>query len=173
MFLSPLQVIGHLAVQPRERVADFGTGNGEYAFLLSQRLQGEGALYAFDVVPELIERVNRERMRARIDNFFSLCADLNQHIPLKDRILHCAVLANTLHALYKRELFLQELHRVLDARGRVLFVDWASSFKNMGPRSEEVIAPGDAVRLFQSHGFQVGKMLPAGSHHYAFIATKA
>ena len=172
MFLSPLQVMRYAGVSPGMNVGDFGSGRGEYSLWLRDRIQGEGSVYAFDIAPEVVETLARKRMHENIDNFFPMCVDLNSHLPLKDALLHCAVLSNTLHALVEREQFLGELHRVLKNDGRVLFVDWASSFKNMGPRTENVIVPGEGVRLFQSNGFKVGNMIPAGSHHYAFVATK-
>jgi len=173
MFLSPLQVVQHVPIRSGMRIGDFGSGNGQHALLLSERLQGEGSIYAFDWNSESIESLARERARKNAQNLFSLCTDLNSHLPLKDRLLHCALLSNTLHALSQRKEFLQELHRVLVDDGSVVFVDWAHSFNNMGPRAEDVLYPPDAVKLFESNGFSVGGMIPAGTHHYAFIAKKS
>lgn len=172
MFVSPLQVLDHLPTPRGARIADFGAGSGDYSFPLLDRLKGEGSVYAFDFLPGVVESLQRESARRNSENFFALCVDLNRHIPLKDSLLHCAVLANTLHAIDERQIFLSELHRVLRASGFVLYVDWAASFHNIGPTTERVLPPGEAARLFRSEGFQVGSMLPAGSHHYAFIATK-
>ena len=160
MFLSPLQMIRYAGVHPGMHVADFGSGRGEYSFPLHERLQNEGTLYTLDIVPDIVEHLARERMHRAIDNFFPMCVDLNKHLPFKDALLHCAVLSNTLHALVERDAFLNELHRVMKPDGRVLFVDWASSFKNMGPVQEHVITPGNAVRLFESNDFKVGAMIP-------------
>ncbi|MEK7613760.1 MAG: class I SAM-dependent methyltransferase [Patescibacteria group bacterium] len=172
MFLKPSEVVKHLALRSGLKVGDFGAGGGEYAPLVLAELQNEGALYAFDVVPEMVERLHRKKVSAQADNFFTIHADLNTALPLKGELLDRALVINTLYALRERARFLSELNRVLARGGQTLFVDWTSSFKNMGPREEEVVSPGEAVRLFQSHGFSVGTMLPAGSHHYAFVARK-
>lgn len=172
MFLSPFQVVNQLPVRPGMRVGDFGSGNGQHALLLSERLEGEGAVYAFDLNERGVETLARERLQKNINDLFTMCVDLNKHLPLKDALLHCALVSNTMYALQERDIFLAELNRVLKNKGKVFFVDWASSFKNMGPCDEEVIGPNEAVKLFEKHGFSVGNMLPAGTHHYAFIATK-
>lgn len=172
MFLHPGRVIDHLTVRRGSRVGDFGAGRGEYTFLLSPSVGSEGAVYAFDVAPEVTLRLYKERAKGTHNNIFTLCVDLNESIPLKDSLLDHAVVANTFYALSKRDRFLDELHRTLVPKGSVLFVDWLSSFKNMGPREEEVIGPSEAVQLFRAHGFQVGGMVPAGTHHFAFVATK-
>lgn len=154
------------------RVADLGSGAGAYALLLAERLGDEGAVYAVDRAGEAAERLQRERARRNIANLFVLEADLNKEVPLRSDLLDAAVVSNTLHQLQEHERFLGELNRILKSRGRVLVLDWAGSFNNMGPHAEAVVLPNEAVRLFGSAGFSVGDMLPAGSHHYAFIATK-
>ncbi len=172
MFVSPIQVITHLPIRSNARVADFGAGSGEYTTLLQDKISEDGAVYTFDILPDVVNRFHREHVTQKADNLFSLQTDLNQGIPLKDGLLQGAVVSNTLHAITEREVFLDELYRVLGPLGVVLFVDWTSSFNNMGPTEAQVIAPGESVRLFRSRGFMVGAMVPSGSHHYAFIATK-
>ena len=155
------------------KVADCGFGVGEHALLLTQRLGEEGAVYAFEIKPNNVEALARTKARENIENLFPMHVNLNEPLPLKDAMLNLALLSNTLPAVRERATLLSELKRVLVANGLVFFVDWAHSFNNMGPRDEDVIYPGDAVRLFESFGFSVGNMLPAGTHHYAFIARKA
>ncbi len=172
MFLDPQQVLSHVPIQPGFRVADFGVGSGTYVEHILNKLEGEGALYAFDVAPQLVEKLHRKKITEGIENFFSLVADLNKPLPLKDELLQSALIINTLHALTNRRGFVGEAHRVLERGRSVLVVEWASSFNHMGPPPAQAVLPQDAVRLFQSEGFSVGAMLPAGSHHYAFVAKK-
>lgn len=172
MFLSPIQLLQHMPVQSGDKVGDFGVGTGVYSEALLEKLSDEGEVYAFDVYEPHIESLHRSCMNKKKSNLFSLCVDLNARIPLKDTLLHQALVVNTLHALAKRDQFLSELHRVVKPGGRVLIADWIHSFNNLGPTEESVVAPGEAVRLVQAHGFSVGEMLPAGTHHYAFVATK-
>ncbi len=172
MFLNPKHILSYLPVRSGSRVGDFGAGSGEYTRLLAPMVRGEGAVYTFDIVPELNERLYRERHANDLGNVYTFCADLNQPLPLKDELLDSAVVANTFYALTEREGFLDELNRTLSPLGKVLLVDWLASFRNMGPREDEVVGPTQAVQLFRAHGFQVGEMIPAGTHHYAFVATK-
>jgi len=157
---------------PGARVADFGSGTGEHALLLSERIGEDGAVYAFDINAGHVESLVREKTRRSLSNLLSLGADLNEGVPLKSGVLSAALVSNTLHALSKREVFMRELNRVLSLNAPVMFVDWIHSFKDMGPAETRVVYPSDAVHLFEANGFSVGKMLPAGTHHYAFIARK-
>lgn len=164
-------MLSYAPVWPGERVADFGAGSGAYLEPLSASVGNEGSVYALDAYPEHLSRIHRARVFG-LQNVYPLEVDLNEHIPLADNLLHGALVVNTLYALTARFHFIQELSRVTVRSGRVLFVEWMDSFKNIGPTPEQVVAPGEAVRLFRSGGFSIGAMLPAGTHHFAFLATK-
>jgi ubiquinone/menaquinone biosynthesis C-methylase UbiE len=173
MFLNPHDILEYVAVRAGGHVADFGTGTGMYARALLEKMNHEVTVYACDALNAHVERLHRTRVDEKLTTIFSLCVDLNTAMPFKDELLDHALVINTLHAITNRAVFLKELHRVTRMRGKVLMVDWVSSFNHMGPTPDTVIAPGDAVRMFRAHGFQIGEMLPAGTHHYAFIATKS
>lgn len=171
MFLDPQDILGRVSVPPGARIADFGTGAGEYALGALERAGDPGTVvYAFDAIPALVRKLERKAARYR-GTLYALVADLNQHIPLADDLIHFSVAANILHALQDRERFARELARVTRPGGRALIVDWVASFNNMGPAADAAVTPSEAVRLMRAAGFSAGEMLPAGSHHYAFVAT--
>lgn len=166
MFLDPEEVLRHLPIKAGMRIGDFGAGAGDYSLALAGRVP-DGAVYAFDALPQHVSSLGRRGSA----NLYPLLADLNVRIPLKDALLDAGIVANILHALSERAQFVTELKRVLKPRAPILVIDWAASFNNLGPREEDVVVPGEAVRLFADQGFRIGAMLPAGSHHYAFIAA--
>lgn len=168
--MSPLQVLRSLPFSQNAKVGDFGAGNGAYTFALTERLGSGAAVYALDAFPPNIDALHQEAVRRRAP-VYALHADLNEAIPLRTNLLNAAVVANTLHQLSNREQFVAELARVIAPGGRVLVVEWAGSFKNMGPQPEAVLTPGEAIRLMHAAGFSVGEMIPAGTHHFAFVAT--
>lgn len=168
MFLDPNDVVRHLPFRRGNRAGDFGTGAGHYAHALGERLGSEGSVYAFDIFGPNVDALKRSwNWPARL---YGMTADLNEHIPLRDNVLGTAVVANVLHHIDKKGKFVSELARVVEPGGHILVVDWMASFKNMGPPHEFTVAPSEAVRIFRSLGFSVGDMLPAGTHHFAFLA---
>lgn len=171
VFLSPYQILKELPL-PREnaRVGDFGAGSGQYALALAKRFGPEGAVYAFDAFAPNLDAMQKEA-GAYGSPFYTLETNLNERIPVRDNLLNAAVVANTLYGISDKPRFVSELARVLEPDASVLVVEWAGSFRNMGPTEEQIIAPGEAAKLFTSAGFSVEEMLPAGTHHFAFIAT--
>ncbi len=170
MFLNPKDILSHLPISAHARVGDFGAGAGHYSFALAEKLGAEGTIYAIDALGSSLDAIRRGGERYPAE-FHTLQSDLNTSIPLRENLLHVAVVANVLHQLTERERFVHEVARVLRPGGTALVVDWMSSFKNMGPPHESVLAPGDALRFFRQAGFSTSDMLPAGTHHFAFLAT--
>ncbi|XKT74175.1 MAG: class I SAM-dependent methyltransferase [Patescibacteria group bacterium UBA2163] len=172
MFLQPADIVKNMPLYAGMRIADFGCGCGNVSFLLADKLDESSTLYSFDIHPEQIATLTQERDRRAIEYMFPMRADLNTHIPLRDDILDAGLVSNTLHALHDRDQFLRELIRTLVPGGTVLFVDWLHSFKNMGPPENMVIDPITASTLFSNNGFVLGATIPAGTHHYGFLAKK-
>lgn len=152
------------------RIADFGAGSGEYSLHMARHMGRGGSLYAFDALPLVLNRIRREAGKYDAE-VFTLHADLNKHIPLRNNLVHTAIVSNLLHALHERGRFVSELKRVIAPKGRALIVDWKASFGNMGPTAEAVVPLQGALDLFENAGFKTGKVLAGGLHHYAFVAT--
>lgn len=171
MFLDPSEILNYLVLPHGARVADFGTGAGHYARAALDKLGAHGSVYAFDVFHPALDTLHRSA-RGFNRNLYAIHSDLNEPIPLSNDLLHAGIAGNILHQLKNRERFVSEVYRVLKPRGEALVVDWVSSFRNMGPATDAVITPAEAARLFETAGFSVGDMLPAGTHHFAFIAKK-
>jgi len=171
VFLSPYQILKELPLPAQNvRVGDFGAGSGQFSLALAERLGQSATIYALDAFGPGLDAMKREAERYGSD-FYTLQSDLNTHIPLRSNLLNAAIVADTLYGIADKERFVHELARVLEEGGKVLVVDWAGSFKNMGPPQDAILSPGEAAQLFTSAGFSVGEMLPAGTHHFAFTAT--
>lgn len=173
MIADPRDMLKHVRVMPGMRIADFGVGSGAYASLLLDKIGLEGQVYALDALPQSLDAIHRAALQ-KGKRCMTMCTDFENELPMRDNLLDLAIVANTLHGVdpMRRPHFVSELHRVVAPGGNVLVLDWAGSFENMGPPASMVIAPVDAVRLFRSQGFVTSSMLPAGTHHYAFVATE-
>lgn len=172
LLATPSDMLQHVRVMPGMRVADFGAGAGAYSSVLLDRVGDEGQVYALDPLPQVLESIRRQSLKSG-KRCMTVCVDFESSLPMRDNLIDLAVVANTLHAVdpTRRQDFVHELSRVVVPGGEVLFVDWADSFKNMGPPAPLIVAPVDAVRLFRTAGFTTSNMLPAGTHHYAFVGT--
>lgn len=170
---DPRDMLAHVRVMPHMRIADFGAGAGAYSSVLLDRIGEEGQVYALDALPQSLDSLRRAALKKN-KRCMTVCTDFENELPMRDNLIDLAIVANTLHGVdpARRPHFVSELRRVVVPGGQVLVLDWAGSFDNMGPPAPLVVAPVDAVRLFRAEGFETSTMLPAGTHHYAFVATE-
>ncbi len=169
---APADVLKYVRLTPGMRAGDFGSGSGAYTEALLDRIGEEGAVYALDALPQSLASIRRSAERSG-KRCMTICTEFENELPLRENLLDVAVLSNTLHAVdpTRRPHFASELARVIVPGGQVLVVDWAGSFNSMGPPPALVVSPVEAVRISRAAGFSTSTMLPAGTHHYAFVAT--
>jgi ubiquinone/menaquinone biosynthesis C-methylase UbiE len=175
MFSDPDKNIEQFDLGEGNYVADFGAGSGFYSFAAAEAVGHSGKVYAIDVQKDLLEKLKHEARNIRhLNNVEIVWADLD-HLGgtrLRDSSLDAVIVANVFFQLEKKENACLEIKRVLKPGGRVLFVDWASSFGGMGPQSKDVFYEEKAKQLFEKYGFKVDRTISAGAQHYGIIFRK-
>ena len=175
MFSDPEQNIDQFSLGSGNYVADFGAGSGFYSFAAAEAVGSTGKVYAIDVQKTLLEKLKNEARTIRhLMNLEIVWADL-EHLGgtrLREASLDAVIAANVFFLLEQKDSPCMEIRRILKTGGRVLLVDWASSFGGMGPSAESVFSEEDAKKLFAKHGFIVDREIAAGAQHYGIIFRK-
>jgi len=174
MFSDPQKNIEQFGLGKGNYVADFGTGSGFYALAASDMVGIDGKVYAVDVQKDLLTRLKNEAVKQHKNNVEIIWADL-EHIggtKLRENSLDAVIVANTFFQLENKDNACLEVKRILKPSGRVLFVDWASSFGGIGPQPQNVFSENQAKALFAKNGFQEDRTISAGSQHYGIIFRK-
>jgi len=174
MFSDPAKNIEQFDLGKGNYVADFGTGSGFYALAASDLVGIDGKVYAVDVQKDLLTRLKNEAVKQHKNNVEIIWADL-EHIggtKLRENSLDAVIAANTFFQLENKDNPCLEIKRILKSNGRVLFIDWASSFGGIGPQPQNVFSEDQAKKLFTKHGFKFDRIISAGAHHYGIIFRK-
>lgn len=172
-FSSPKENVLQLGLREGMRVADFGSGTGEYAAAVAGIVGSSGKVYAIDVQEDVLKHFAsgiRTHHRAVIETIWG-----NVEVPggshLRDHSLDGVIVSNLLFQAEHREGLITEALRVLKPEGRLLIIDWAGSYGGMGPHRDHVISEHDAENLFINKGFHKVKSFRAGAHHYGIVFT--
>ncbi len=171
MFSDPQHNIEQLGISAGAIVADLGAGSGFYSIEAAKAVVPGGKVYAVDVQKDLLERLKNEAQRQHISNLEVLVGDLEKlgGSRIKDGSCDVCIASNILFMLDDKKSFLLEAKRVLKPNGRLLLVDWAASFSQMGPLQDHIVYKDDARKLAESAGFRFEREIDAGSHHYGII----
>lgn len=157
------------------KVADIGTGSGEYLAPLSRAVGTAGAVYAIDIQEELVKRAFEIARTKKLENVRSIWGDV-EHMGgtrLPDASVDAVLLSNVLFQLTDVYGALHEVKRILKPGGLFLIIDWRDSYKGLGPSKAHVVPPKKAEELATGTGFLVVGQPPAGPHHYALLLKRA
>ena len=176
MFSDPEKNIEQFSLGKGSYVADFGAGSGFYSFSAAEAVGETGKVYSVDVQKDLLQKLKNEAVSSRhLRNIEIIWADF-EHLGgtrLREASLDAIVIANVFFQISGKDNCCLEMRRILKKGGRVLLIDWLSSFGGIGPKSEDVFVPDEARKIFTRHGFIEDREINAGAQHYGIIFRKS
>lgn len=174
MFLNPADTIKPLLIREDWHVADLGAGSGEYALAVAKCVPA-GKVYAIDINREILPFIKTKVLSHGHQNIEVIWGDIDRPggTNVGDASMDAVIVANTFFQIQDKNSAVQEINRILKPGGKVLFVDWAGSFGNVGPREEDVVPPAAAKDFFEKSGLAYKEDVPAGEYHYGIIFTKS
>lgn len=174
MFSEPTKVIEQCGIQAGMEIADLGSGSGFYTLAAGKALISTGKVYAVDVQKDLLSKLKNLATKEGVYNIEVVWGDIEKlnGTKLRDHSIDFSMLCNVFFQIEDKPTIIKEIKRILKPGGRLLFVDWASSFGGIGPHPEAVVKKDVAKEMFEKAGFHVDREIMAGSHHYGFIFKK-
>jgi len=171
MFSNPEQNVAQLGLKEGMRVADFGSGTGMYSLSAGKRVGHTGHVYAIEVQKDLVKKLESEIKEWGIKNVECIWGDIEKTHGTKiaDHSMDAVIIANVLFQAEDKLGLIDEARRVLKKGGKILFVDWLSSFRGMGPQPEHVIEPKVATDLFSKRKLKFIEKITTSPHHYGII----
>jgi len=115
-FLLPrMNILKEVGIEAGFHVLDYGCGPGSYILPLAKLVGKSGKIYALDVHPLAIQRVQRLASRKRLENVQTILPGGKTELPPNS--LDVVLLYDTLHHLDEPDRVLAELHRALRPKG--------------------------------------------------------
>jgi len=152
-FFSPrLNILKEVGIKPGFHVLDFGCGPGSYIVPLVKLVGESGKIYALDIHPLAIQRVQGIASKKRLTNVETILSDCQTG--LSDNSLDAVLLYDAFHHLSDPDVVLKELHRVLKPDGIL-------SFGDHHMKEKEIVAEAINERLF--------RLLRKGQRTYTFL----
>lgn len=175
-FTDPEAVLEQTPLAEGDTVVDLGSGIGGFAIPAAQRVGKAGSVYAVDMREQALTRLaNIAQRDYALDTITTIWGDIDEPggTELPDSTAHFAILANVLPFLDAPQVAAGELCRVLVPGGRALVVDWHESFSGMGPQPDQIVAEGEARKLFEHAACDIEESVDVGPYQYGFIIRKA
>jgi arsenite methyltransferase len=171
MFSDPRFNIDQFRLDPGMVVADLGSGSGHYTFAIAKAVAPTGRVYAVDVQKDLLVRLKAEATRLHVGGVEIIVGDL-EHLggtKIREASVDRVIASNILFMIEHKKDFVSEIKRILKKGGKVLIIDWSSSFGHMGPHPDQVVYKEQMMKLCTDAGFVYDREINAGDHHYGLI----
>ena len=155
-FLPRRNVIKEAGIKPGFTVLDYGCGPGSYVVAASSLVGESGKVYAMDIHPLAIKRVESIVAKRQLTNVvaFTSCGETG----LVEASIDVTLLYDTFHDLNDPQGVLAESHRVLKPSGIL-------SFSDHHLKAGEILLQLTVAGLFQ--------LLAKGQKTYTFSKVKA
>ena len=114
---SPRRQIEALGLSRGQVVLDYGCGVGSYTLPAARVVGPEGTVHALDIHPLAVETVRKRSGQQNLSNVKTILSGLDTG--LADESVDVALLYDVFHYVSDRRALLRELHRVLEADGRL------------------------------------------------------
>ncbi len=114
-------ILKEVGIKPGFRVLDYGCGPGGYIIPLAELVGESGKVYALDIHPLAIRKVQAIASKKRLANVKTILSD--GKTGLHRNSLDTVLLYDVFHHLSDRDRVLKELHRVLRPEGILSFSD--------------------------------------------------
>lgn len=121
LFSPPKNILAEAGIEQGFHVLDYGCGPGSYTLPLQRLVGDSGKIYALDIHPLAIQKVQRIAARKHLTNVETIRSDCKTGLP--DNTVDVVLLYDTLHDLGDPDGVLKELHRVLKPGGILSFAD--------------------------------------------------
>lgn len=151
-----------------QRIVDGGTGTGFYTRAAAKIVGPEGTVIGLDILPEMIEEA---KSRGAPENV-SFKVSAESTFPVETGSADWVIMTNLFHELENPDEFFSEIHRILNAEGRVYLTDWIPREEAEGPPKSHRIDRAQVKRVIASQHFRIISEDTLGSSHYEIVFAK-
>jgi ubiquinone/menaquinone biosynthesis C-methylase UbiE len=155
ILISPAKVLDETRLNPGDTVLDYGCGSGSYSFAAAEKVGEKGKVYALDILPLAVKKMDTTIHKKNISNIETICSAC--HTGLESNCIDAVLFFDTFHMCNNREAIVSEFYRVLKKNG-VLYVN------DHHLKEEKIISEITKSGLFS--------LLRKGRKMYSFVRNK-
>jgi arsenite methyltransferase len=169
-YQKPHEVVMSLGIKEGETIADIGAGSGYFAFRFTHHVGDSGRVYAVDINPDMIVRMNQRIRDMKVKNMVTVLSTPDDPL-LMDNSIDRFFLCEVWHHIQDKTKYLGLMKKMLKPAGQVIMIDFQKKDLPLGPPDEMKIAREDVIKEMEASGFQLQKENTFLPYHYFLVFT--
>jgi ubiquinone/menaquinone biosynthesis C-methylase UbiE len=169
------KVFRSLKLRKGSRFLDMACGPGDYAIEAARTLGSKGVVYAADLWPEALVRLQRKAKAQNLANIHTIVGDASRRLPVEDETVDVCFIATALHDFIREGVAfgaLEEAARVLRPGGSLAVLEFKKIDGPPGPPINIRLFPGEVEKLASLHGFTKKELTEVGPYTYLMILER-
>jgi ubiquinone/menaquinone biosynthesis C-methylase UbiE len=172
-FLSPREIVDQIGISSGFKVADFGSGAGDFAIAIAEIIAPKGKVFAIDILESAHQSLRSRYKIKGITNIELILANLEcetgSNLP-KDSI-DLVMIHNILFQVTNKKHLIQEANKILNKSGKLAIIEWNLN-SPIGPPKNLRLPERELLSLIQNNGFDIDYKIEAGKYHYGYVFNK-
>jgi ubiquinone/menaquinone biosynthesis C-methylase UbiE len=168
---QPEVALDALQIRPGMVVADVGAGVGYFTIRLAHRVGPTGKVYANDIQPEMLSRLQDRLDEDKITNVEPvLGTQADPRLPANK--IDLVLMVDVYHELAQPQRMLQQLRKALKADGRLVVVEYRKEDPTIPIRPEHKMSVSEVKTEIEAEGFRLAEVLRNLPRQNIFIFRK-
>jgi SAM-dependent methyltransferase len=168
---QPEVALDALAIEKGMVVADVGAGSGYFAIRLARRVGPSGKVYANDIQPEMLARLQDRLDAEDITNVETvLGTQVNARLPAGK--IDLVLMVDVYHELAQPQRMLDHLRQALKPDGRLVVVEYRKEDPTIPIRPEHKMSVAEVKSEIEAEGFRLVDVLRDLPRQNIFVFQK-
>jgi ubiquinone/menaquinone biosynthesis C-methylase UbiE len=169
---QPHRAIAALGLRPGDVVADVGAGTGYYTVRLARAVAPGGQVYATDIQPEMLARLDRRVRDERVRGVTPILATEDDP-RLPPGGLDLILMVDVYHELARPQLMLRKLRAALKPGGRLVLIEFRKEDPRVPIRPEHKMSVAEARLELEAEGYQLDRVIGVLPWQHILVFTVA
>jgi ubiquinone/menaquinone biosynthesis C-methylase UbiE len=169
---QPHRAVAALALRPGDVVADVGAGTGYYTVRLARAVAPGGQVYATDIQPEMIARLERRLRHERVTGVTPVLATADDP-KLPAGTFDLILMVDVYHELAEPQLMLRRLRTALKPGGRLVLVEFRKEDPRVPIRPEHKMSVAEAKLELEAEGYRLQRVIDVLPWQHILVFTPA
>jgi ubiquinone/menaquinone biosynthesis C-methylase UbiE len=168
---QPEKALDVIGIREGMAVADIGAGTGYFSFRLARRVGPRGKVYAVDIQPGMLSRLQRRASQDGVTNIQTVLGEpTDPKLPASS--IDLGLMVDVYHEFSDPHAMLAGIAKALKPDGRLILLEYRKEDPSVPIREEHKMSVADVRRELESEGYLFEKVLDPLPRQHILIFRK-